>query len=315
MAKKSSKSKGYRKSTAKKPYLSKRDIIILCAIIAVLVVGAILLFSYDDGALKTKGGAIVDKGENWLIVNGSNTSGGHRYFKLGEVGEMEGYELAITPNTSDSNLSQFTFTPTDEASQVRSVSIVGSPAAADRLALANLSMMSSIGTGEISEIAEAEADGRAYQYYTINYAYTVEEDAAEEADVTVEEAADEATDAAEDVASEATEAVEEAAGEATEAVEEAAGEATEAVEEAAGEATEAVEEAASDAAESDAGEADAVEPNRFEQSISAFMDAPKLGSVAVTIALDVDSAEDYLDEAALCELAAQAFAAVTFEEK
>ena len=304
MAKKSSKSKGYRKSTAKKPYLSKRDIIILCAIIAVLVVGAILLFSYDDGALKTKGGAIVDKGENWLIVNGSNTSGGHRYFKLGEVGEMEGYELAITPNTSDSNLSQFTFTPTDEASQVRSVSIVGSPAAADRLALANLSMMSSIGTGEISEIAEAEADGRAYQYYTINYAYTVEEDAAEEADATVEEAADEATDAAEDVASEATEAVEEAAGEATEAVEEAAGE-----------ATEAVEEAASDAAESDAGEADAVEPNRFEQSISAFMDAPKLGSVAVTIALDVDSAEDYLDEAALCELAAQAFAAVTFEEK
>ena len=90
MAKKSAKSKGYRRQTAKKPYLSKRDIAILCGIVAVLAVAAFFLFRYDDGALKVKDGAVVTEGDNWLIVDGSNVRGRARYFKLGEIGEIDG---------------------------------------------------------------------------------------------------------------------------------------------------------------------------------------------------------------------------------
>ena len=59
MAKKSAKSKGFRKSVEKKPYLSKKDIIILCVVLVAVAIGAILLFTYDDGALKVKDGKIV----------------------------------------------------------------------------------------------------------------------------------------------------------------------------------------------------------------------------------------------------------------
>ena len=75
MAKKSAKSKGFRRQTARKPYLSKKEIIALCVIAAALIVGAILLFRYDDGALKVQDGAVVADGDNWLIVNGAAARG------------------------------------------------------------------------------------------------------------------------------------------------------------------------------------------------------------------------------------------------
>ena len=90
MAKKTARGKGYRKHVSKKPYLGKRDIIVLCAALVVIAIGAIALFSYDDGALKVKDGSVVTDGDNWLIVDGSNARGRSRYFKLGEMGEIEG---------------------------------------------------------------------------------------------------------------------------------------------------------------------------------------------------------------------------------
>ena len=107
MARKSAKSKGYRKQAAKKPYLSKRDIAILCVLIVAVAIGAILLFRYDDGALKVKDGAVVTEGDNWLIVNGSNTRGGQRYYKLGEVGELEGYERKAEPTLANANVTEY----------------------------------------------------------------------------------------------------------------------------------------------------------------------------------------------------------------
>ena len=91
MAKKSAKSKGYRKTITKKPYLGKKDIIWLCVIVALLAVGAFFLFRYDDGALKVQDGAVLADGDNWLIADGSNVRGRSRYYKLGEIGELEGY--------------------------------------------------------------------------------------------------------------------------------------------------------------------------------------------------------------------------------
>ena len=60
MAKKTSaKSQGYRKTVQKKPYLTKKEIIITVSIIAALIL-AFVLFNifYDDGSLKVKDGVV-----------------------------------------------------------------------------------------------------------------------------------------------------------------------------------------------------------------------------------------------------------------
>ena len=131
MAKKSAMSKGYRKNVEKKPYLSKKEISILCVIVAVLLVGAILLINYDDGALKQKDGKIVDRGENWLVVNGS--SNGRRYFKLAELGAMDGYTLEPTVSQTDENIVTYTYTPVEEGS-VTSITVSGVHAKPERAA-------------------------------------------------------------------------------------------------------------------------------------------------------------------------------------
>ena len=74
MAKKSAKSKGYRKTVSKKPYLSKRDIGILCVLFVIIAVAAILLFSYDDGALKLADGKLTG-----IDVAGKTGSAGEVY--------------------------------------------------------------------------------------------------------------------------------------------------------------------------------------------------------------------------------------------
>ena len=109
--KKSAKSKGYRRQNAKKPYLSKRDIAVLCILLVAIAIGAFFLFRYDDGALKVKNGEVVTDGDNWLIVNGSNARGRARYFKLGEVGEIDGYTREKSALATDVNVPQYVYTP------------------------------------------------------------------------------------------------------------------------------------------------------------------------------------------------------------
>ena len=199
MAKKSARSKGYRKQTGKKPYLSKRDIIMLCILLAVVAVGAILLFSYDDGGLKTKGGQIVDAGENWLIVNGA-ASGGKRYYKVGEVGELEGFTREGEPVLTDANLQSFRYTPEDESGALRSISISASAATVERLSEYYHDLLgASLTTGEVTEASCAAGD---YTYFTYTNAYHAAEEA-EDAAATEEDAAEGAADAAEAVLEEA----------------------------------------------------------------------------------------------------------------
>ena len=75
MAKKSAKSKGYRRQSAKKPYLSKRDIALLCALIVAIAVGAFFLFRYDDGAVKVQDGAVVTEANHNGGALGGLTTG------------------------------------------------------------------------------------------------------------------------------------------------------------------------------------------------------------------------------------------------
>ncbi len=193
MGKKSAVSKGYRKQQGKKPYLSRRDIVILCAILVAVIVGGVLLFTYDDGALKTANGSIVDAGENWLIVNGSGTSGGHRYFKVGEIGTLEGYDRENAPLT-DANIPRYVFRPQGEAEGVESIVVTTSHTPAQKLAEYVAATMKSMGSENLSEVAEAKAGERGYSYF-VSVVEPAGEDAETDAEAAEEAPAEEVADA------------------------------------------------------------------------------------------------------------------------
>ena len=101
-AKTSARSKGYRKTVQKKPFLTKKEIIALVAIVVAIAL-AILLFNllYDDGSLDVVDGAVqTENFENSVIVQdhiGDET----KYFKVAEVGELEGYTREREENSAD----------------------------------------------------------------------------------------------------------------------------------------------------------------------------------------------------------------------
>ena len=193
MAKKSAKSKGYRKQNGKKPYLSKRDIVLLCLLVAAVVVAAVLLFRYDDGALKVKDGAVVTEGDNWLIVNGSNTRGGQRYYKLGEVGELEGYERKAEPTLANANVTEYVFTAED--APIKTVTVSTSHASAQALSRYTAGTLSELKGTEVSDVQSAQMGGREVQYFTYTAAPSEE---AEKADDATEEGAEEPEEASDE---------------------------------------------------------------------------------------------------------------------
>ena len=208
MARKSAKSKGYRKQAAKKPYLSKRDIAILCVLIVAVAIGAILLFRYDDGALKLKDGAVVTEGDNWLIVNGSNVRGRARYFKLGEMGEIEGYTREAHGIVTDANVPEYAFTPVGEAAGITSITATASHSGAEALAKFGTESLAAIEGTSVGDTVEADINGHMVQYYIYTSEYAVAEEAAEAAEEAADasegsdEAAEDADTAADDTAAE-----------------------------------------------------------------------------------------------------------------
>ena len=118
-AKTSARSKGYRKTVKKQPFLTKKEIIILIAIIAAIAL-ALILFNllYDDGSLDVVDGvAQMDNPEVSLVTSdvvGEET----KYFKVGEVGEIDGYTRERVENSADANLATFDYHPEDENSPV-----------------------------------------------------------------------------------------------------------------------------------------------------------------------------------------------------
>ena len=200
MSKKSAKSKGFRKQTTKKPYLSKRDIILLCVLVLAIGIGAFFLFRFDDGALKVKDGAVVAETENDLIVNGSAVRGRARYYKLGEIGEVEGLDREKQSTLTDPNVPQFVFTTPDGADAGIRVNVVCSHSKAHLLADGSQAMIANVtGVTDISALKTVELGGRSAEYY----AYT--SNAAEAEETATEETTAEET-AAEDAASEAADA-------------------------------------------------------------------------------------------------------------
>lgn len=278
MAKKSAMSKGYRRQTAKKPYLSKKEIAVVCIIVAIIAVGAFFLFRYDDGALKIKDGAVVADGDNWLIVDGSNTPGRPRYFRLGEMGEIDGFSREKSTSATDGNVPQYVFTPAggDEGASI-SVTCAHSPA--ETLADYTRNTLNSLGTAaELGEVQSAEFAGQTTRYYL----YTTEP-AQEDA----ERATDEPAEAADEPADETTETTDEAAEQATDEAEQPTDEATEATDEAA---------------------------PKYTRALAGYFDSPRENCcVIVFVESSADTAEGRLDDEALTALLEKAVAAVTLD--
>lgn len=162
MAKKSASSKGYRKQTGKKPFLTRKEIIILCVILAVVLAGFILLLNYDDGALKLVDGKLVTDGDNWLIVNGTYGRSNARYFKVGEAGAIEGYARATQPSPNSALTPEYLYQPEAEDGGDVTISVGTYPAVtAKRLAdyyaetLAAVTVMKN----DVSEVQTAESSG------------------------------------------------------------------------------------------------------------------------------------------------------------
>lgn len=276
MAKKSAKSKGFRKQQAKKPYLTRREIVVVCVLAVLVIAAAILAATYNDGALKLKNGKVVDAGENWLIVNGSTARGRSRYFKVGEVGEIDGYTRENNP-LADVNVPQYVYTPDAEDAPINSLSITSSHNPAQALAEYMTKAMATVTGTEVSEIATAAAGGVDYVYCT-----SVTDVAA--ASAALEQSAEALEEAVEADAPE-----EEGAGEAPDE----AGSADEA--EAAG-----------------ADEAEAATPN-FTETFSAFVDCAHDSCVVVDIHASAATREALPDDEAMKAIVEQAVATVALE--
>jgi len=161
MAKNSAKSKGYRKQIKKKPFLTKKEIIELIVILAVIVLGVILFNTlYDDGFTKK-----VAPGE---VVSYAGDNLRDRYKKLADIGEIEGFTLEDRPEDV-SPITTYDFLPNDENSIITSVSVSGSFLDADSLVAATMSYMQE-SLDSISEIQKTTIQG--YDATVFGYTYS-----------------------------------------------------------------------------------------------------------------------------------------------
>ena len=255
-AKTSARSKGYRKTEQKKPFLTKKEIIALVVIVAVIAL-AILLFNllYDDGSLEMVDGVAQTENLETSLITSESIGDEVKHFKVGEVGEIAGYTRERSENTVDANRASYIYRPEDEDSPVDYLRISAGGDTPEQLATTALWNYSAnptyFGTAP-NGVQETEIDGRTVYYIISTNEYVPQ---------TTEETAD--TDAEATDAEDAAKATEETAAEAT-----AQPDAEPATEDA------SVAEAATDAeAETDAEaatEAETAGPYACEQLLTAY---------------------------------------------
>ena len=207
-AKTSARSKGYRKTEQKKPFLTKKEIIALVVIVAVIAL-AILLFNllYDDGSLEMIDGVAQTENLETSLITSESIGDEVKHFKVGEVGEIAGYTRERSENTVDANRASYIYRPEDEDSPVDYLRISAGGDTPEQLATTALRNYSAnptyFGTAP-NGVQETEIDGRTVYYIISTNEYVPQ---------TTEETAD--TDAEATDAEDAAEATEETAAEAT----------------------------------------------------------------------------------------------------
>ena len=199
--------------------MPKEKFIKICIIVGVVILAVVLFFVLRrayDGHLPVEDGVVVTQGDNWLVVNTESPNA--RYFRLGELGEVDGYTLESSAYSSDANLLSYTYTPTDEASSLDNISVASLAASYTQYAQSfHNNLLLYYGDLTVSDLEDLEANGVAAQGFSYEYIPAVEETATEE--TAAEETATEETAAEETAAGETA-----AAGEETAAGETAAGE-------------------------------------------------------------------------------------------
>ena len=197
-AKTSARSKGYRKTVQKKPFLTKKEIIALVAIVAAIVL-AIVLFNllYDDGSLEVVDGVVQTENLESSLIATDVVGDETKYFKVGEAGEVAGYTRERTVNSADANLATFGYYPEDEASPVEYLHVGAGSGTTDALMQTWLLSYSMSGV-PVDAQNTTQIDGHDVQYLITSGEYVITEDAAADETATDDTAADEtaATDEA-----------------------------------------------------------------------------------------------------------------------
>ena len=211
-AKTSARSKGYRKTVQKKPFLTRKEIIALVAIVAVIAL-AILLFNllYDDGSLDMVDGVVQTENFENSVIAQARIGDETKYFKVAEIGEIEGYTREREENSADANRATFVFTPEDETSPIDYIRVSGGSLTPDGHMENDVFSYTMSGI-PIEAQGSLELDGRDATYIITSAEYVVTDDTATDEAATDDTATDEA--AADATAADET-ATDEAAADAT----------------------------------------------------------------------------------------------------
>ena len=195
-AKTSARSKGYRKTVQKKPFLTKKEIIALVAIVAAIAL-AILLFNllYDDGSLDMVDGVVQTENFENSVIAQARIGDETKYFKVAEIGEIEGYTREREENSADANRATFVFTPEDETSPIDYIRVSGGSLTPDGHMENDVFSYTMSGI-PIEAQGSLELDGRDATYIITSAEYVVTDETATDEDATDDTATDEtATDA------------------------------------------------------------------------------------------------------------------------
>ena len=193
-AKTSARSKGYRKTVQKKPFLTKKEIIALVAIVAAIAL-AILLFNllYDDGSLDVVDGAVQTENFDNSVIVQDHIGDETKYFKVAEVGELEGYTREREENSANANLATFVYTPEDETSPIDYIRISSGSYPPDELIARSVYNYAMNGR-PIDTQGSLELDGRDVAYLISTAEYIVADETTDETTTDDTAATDTATD-------------------------------------------------------------------------------------------------------------------------
>ena len=136
--------------------------LIFCGAALALAVILFLVF-YRGSDLPVRNG-VVQREENWIVTNLADR--GKRYYKLGEVEALEGFEARDETSKSDKNETDFWYDPLDPDNQVKSYYITGVKNSPDKMIETVIPFfLGMYGEENISEAHVADVAGRESHYF------------------------------------------------------------------------------------------------------------------------------------------------------
>lgn len=281
MAKKTAAQKGYRKTTKKKPFLTKKELIALIIIVLVVIVGFIVIQNLPDGFIGEKD---IQPGD---VVSYASRDNRTRFFKVAEANELEGYTRSNAAEGAGP-VPTYSYTPDDETSAIQMVTLTGSNVEASALTDSTLSYFTASDTNNVAT-EKMSTTVQGHDAYVFGYTYSYyDENKATEAP---------AEEAAEAPAEEAAEAPAEEAAEAP--------------------AEETAEAPAEETAEAPAEDAEPA-PNTFAQNLTVYTDVDGEHTVALHLYLSGEDESFYIPDDQILDYVmpfTEAFTIVEKEEK